>query len=311
MPVYNGSAFLEETLQSVFAQTLLPSEIIVVDDASTDSSAEVIRKIAMRSPTRLRYIPRATNSGSPSRPMNEGIAQAASELIAVLDQDDSLSPHKLADEAQALANYPEAAFAFSSSAYYGKPSEKAQDKAVLDALRKYTTGTDDLYHIDGTEMLRLLLNHGCFVMGFPGFTFRKKHWVTRGGIDERLRIADHDFLCWLATQGSAVFVDRINYFRRLHEKNLSKDSALIEKAYVDVVNRYLLGREKYHRPDQFMLARDHFVGIAYALRDAGWYFPALRCHLCIASHWGWNHSTLSAILKLLPHWALRKVGSRP
>jgi glycosyltransferase involved in cell wall biosynthesis len=87
IPVYNGERYLTEALESVFAQTHPVDEVIVVDDGSTDGSAEV----AGRFPVTLI---RQENRG-PGAARNAGVAACSGEYLAFLDADDTWLPEKL------------------------------------------------------------------------------------------------------------------------------------------------------------------------------------------------------------------------
>ncbi|HEX3996080.1 MAG TPA: glycosyltransferase, partial [Acetobacteraceae bacterium] len=84
IPLYNGSKFIEAALLSVFAQTVQPKEVIVVDDGSTDRGPDQVRAMAERYPIVLLSRP----NGGQSSARNFGVAQSSGELIALLDQDD-------------------------------------------------------------------------------------------------------------------------------------------------------------------------------------------------------------------------------
>ena len=92
IPLYNGAAFIEETLQSVLAQTMPPDEIIVVDDGSSDEGPEIVRRLAQSHPIRLLQ----KENGGQSAARNFGVAHAHGDLIAFLDHDDIWYPHHLA-----------------------------------------------------------------------------------------------------------------------------------------------------------------------------------------------------------------------
>ena len=94
IPTYNSGPYIDDALASIWKQTLLPDEIIVVDDRSSDGTPERVEALAKRSPVPLRVIRRETNSGFPGRPMNDGVAAANGELIAILDHDDVWLPTK-------------------------------------------------------------------------------------------------------------------------------------------------------------------------------------------------------------------------
>ena len=92
VPTRNRSALLALTLHSVFRQQDVDLEVIVVDDASADDTAAVLRTIA---DPRLRLIRHETSQGV-SAARNRGAAQARGEWIAFLDDDDLWAPAKLA-----------------------------------------------------------------------------------------------------------------------------------------------------------------------------------------------------------------------
>lgn len=89
IPTYNRADLLPKTILSVKNQTYKDIEIIVVDDASTDNTPEVVRDLLRDNDTYIRLL---TNSGSSSRPRNEGLKFAKGEYISFLDSDDWLEP---------------------------------------------------------------------------------------------------------------------------------------------------------------------------------------------------------------------------
>ena len=91
IPLYNGAAFIEQTLESALNQTLSADEIIVVDDGSTDDGPDIVRRMAQTHPIRLIEKP----NGGQSLARNHGVAQATGDLIAFLDHDDLWYPNHL------------------------------------------------------------------------------------------------------------------------------------------------------------------------------------------------------------------------
>lgn len=101
IPLYNKEREIGATLRSVLAQTRLPTEIVVVDDGSTDRGAEVVR--AVGSPlVRLLVQP---NSGV-SAARNRGVAEMQGEYAAFLDADDRWEPGYLAEIAALIREFP-------------------------------------------------------------------------------------------------------------------------------------------------------------------------------------------------------------
>ena len=83
VPAYNRSHCIVQAVESVLAQTSPPSEILVVDDASTDNLAEALAPFGAR----VRLIRHETNRG-PSAARNTGLEAATGDLVAFLDSDD-------------------------------------------------------------------------------------------------------------------------------------------------------------------------------------------------------------------------------
>lgn len=101
IPAYNARAYIGRTIESVLRQTHPPSEIIVVDDGSTDNTAEVIRGFAGR----VKLIEQANAGASAAR--NAGIEAATGDWIAFLDGDDEWLDQRLEKQADYLRRYPE------------------------------------------------------------------------------------------------------------------------------------------------------------------------------------------------------------
>ena len=101
IPSYQQAAFLPEAIESVLAQTEPAAEVIVVDDGSTDETAQV----AARFP--VRYVRRPNGGVSAAR--NTGVAAADADLIVFLDADDRLHPDALASHRECLDREPAAA----------------------------------------------------------------------------------------------------------------------------------------------------------------------------------------------------------
>lgn len=89
IPVHNGERYLRECLDSVLAQTLAQLEVIVVDDASTDRTASILKRILSDEP-RLRVITRSASTGV-SGARNAGLAEASGQYVAFVDADDVIS----------------------------------------------------------------------------------------------------------------------------------------------------------------------------------------------------------------------------
>lgn len=93
MANYCGADYVERALQSVLAQTLSDLEVIVVDDASTDNSVEILRAIAATD-QRVKIFEASVNAG-PGASRNLALENAKGDWVAVVDADDVLHPERL------------------------------------------------------------------------------------------------------------------------------------------------------------------------------------------------------------------------
>ena len=100
IPNYNYGRYLELRLRTILDQTLPPTEIIVLDDASTDYSLEIIRTISLISNTPIKIITNDTNTGNPFVQWANGLQHATGELVWIAEADDYCEPTLL----ETLAN---------------------------------------------------------------------------------------------------------------------------------------------------------------------------------------------------------------
>jgi glycosyltransferase involved in cell wall biosynthesis len=104
VPVYNGERYLAEAVGSVLDQALRPLEVIVVDDGSTDATAQIMAGLSAEAPLPVRAI-HQSNRG-PAAARNRGLEVAQGELMAFLDADDWWPPTSLSLRCACLLRYP-------------------------------------------------------------------------------------------------------------------------------------------------------------------------------------------------------------
>jgi hypothetical protein len=101
MGTYNGERYIAEQLASILAQTLLPAEIIVSDDGSTDATLQIVESIAKDAPAQIRVHGNPRRLGFADNFLN-ACTHATSPVIAFSDQDDRWAPTKLEAAERAL-----------------------------------------------------------------------------------------------------------------------------------------------------------------------------------------------------------------
>jgi glycosyltransferase involved in cell wall biosynthesis len=113
MTTCNGAAYIREQVESIFRQTLLPDEIIVCDDCSTDGTMELLRVIAGSAPCPMTLIVNDHRLGS-TKNFEKAIERCSGDLIALCDQDDVWRPQKLETIERCFANHPDSSLVFSN-----------------------------------------------------------------------------------------------------------------------------------------------------------------------------------------------------
>ncbi|OBQ26573.1 MAG: glycosyl transferase [Aphanizomenon flos-aquae MDT14a] len=103
MPVYNGEKYLDTAIKSILNQKFTNFEFVIVDDASTDNSVEIINSYQDQ---RIKLIKNNVNLGIPTT-RNKCLQESSGEYVAVLDCDDYAYPSRLAEQLEFMENNPD------------------------------------------------------------------------------------------------------------------------------------------------------------------------------------------------------------
>jgi glycosyltransferase involved in cell wall biosynthesis len=161
-PSYNQAAFLEEAIRSVLEQDYEPIEYVVVDDGSTDGSAEIVERYA----DRLAWWAAQENRGQVPA-INLGFTHTTGDFMAYLNSDDTLLPGAVARMAGALEADPELLLVYGDARYTNEHSA--------------VTGYLPSREFDVAAMVRNADNH----VVQPSTMWRRKAWERFGPFDER------------------------------------------------------------------------------------------------------------------------------
>jgi glycosyltransferase involved in cell wall biosynthesis len=143
IPAYNRELYLAETINSVLSQTYRPIEIIVVDDGSTDSTADVVRRFS--GVVRYFFQP---NSGCGAA-LNTGAQKAEGEYLSFLGSDDLWTENKLTLQMKVLISAPETDMVFGHVSHFYSPDLGQQERKRFICPTEIMPG----YHA-GTMLIR-------------------------------------------------------------------------------------------------------------------------------------------------------------
>jgi glycosyltransferase involved in cell wall biosynthesis len=215
IPCFNQGHYLAEAIESVLAQTLPASEIVVVDDGSDDNSFEV----AGRYETVVRM--RQRNRGVAAA-RNAGWRAADSEYLVFLDADDRLLPKALEIGAGVLARRPHIAFVSGLSRDIG------DDGQVIPGLRQPLVSQD--------HYLRLL--EDCFIWSGSSIVYRRSAVEAVGGFDESLAAADdYELYLRLARRLPIYCHEEVVTEYRRHGTNTTRNPGVVLASQLEVQGR--------------------------------------------------------------------------
>jgi glycosyltransferase involved in cell wall biosynthesis len=242
IPAYNREQFVGGAVRSAFEQSRPPAQVIVVDDGSTDRTAEIAASFGAT-------VIRQTNGGV-SMARNVGIRAASQPWVAFLDSDDLWLPRKLEDQWAALEAYPKAGMAFgdwqamdeSGSMSAGFLAKNA-DYAALTKVRV----THNAVSLDRDELSAALLR-GNFI-GCGSLVARRDIVESVGAFAEDMRYCeDLDLLLRLSVVTFAVAVEEPVYIWRAHRDGASRARAKMQLGRASIADRVAAAPNRYPPP---------------------------------------------------------------
>ena len=229
MAVFNGGDFLEESIRSIAGQTFRDWELVVVDDASTDATRDVVASWSRRDP-RIRLVANDRNKGQTAC-LNQGLHEGRGEWVARQDADDVSDPRRLAAQMDYLVAHPDTALLGTQG-------------VLVDTRGKRTGLLDVPCDHEGIAWCAPFLNPFLHT----SVIFRRSVVAELGGYDESFRIAqDYDLWTRLAAHDqTANLPERLVSYRHV-ETSLSKSGRNTAFAEADRVSareaKRFLGRD--------------------------------------------------------------------
>lgn len=287
IPAFNAATTLPRTLESVLDQTYQDFDVWVVDDGSTDDTAQgVAQFIEARAESRIHLLQQPNSGAAIAR--NQGIAHSTGALVTFLDADDYWTPDKLEAQVAALAQHPAAAVAYSWTDYVNE-----QGKFLYPGGRDRYSG--NVY----TDLFR----HN-FIESGSNLMVRRSALEQVGGFEPTLTSA-HDWELWLrlAERYEFVLVPQAQICYRVGADSISSNVARQEQNSRRVVAAALTRSPAqlapYRRASLANLYQ-YFAFRAMGLAQTRWdYLQSLR-YLVIAGFYGpqrlGQRSRLMAIL---------------
>ena len=228
VPLYNHREFIGEAIASIFRQTLAPAEVIVVDDGSTDDSAEVMRRLCERHPEIVFWS--QPNQGA-HQALNAAIHRATGEFIAILNSDDVYAPRRLESCAAAMIADAGTAAVATHVRFIGQDGEQITNAWYRQALAV----------LDQTGDLPLALANANLLVSTSNYVIRRSVFREVGYFSPLRYTHDLDFALRLLASGKALrLLPEALLDYRLHARNtIAEDAARVDIERAAVMSSYL------------------------------------------------------------------------
>jgi glycosyltransferase involved in cell wall biosynthesis len=214
IPNYNHVAYLKQRIESVLQQTFHDFEIIILDDCSTDGSADVIRQYE-KHPLVQKVIYNEMNSGNPFRQWKKGIEQAQGEWIWFAESDDYADVKFLDKMLAAADQHPNAGLVYCDSHVVTGSRVEEDTFATLKDRRYHTTRWSENYSANGIQEIEDFLLDGGTINNSSAVLFKKQVLERVNPFDITFRyIGDkYAFVKTLSVSDVAYVKEPLNYYR--------------------------------------------------------------------------------------------------
>ena len=224
IPTYNRAELLRAALESVLAQTAPATEIAVVDDGSTDHTAQVVEElVTMGAPLIFLQGPHTNNRGEAR---NRGVEATSAPIVAFLDADDLWQPERLERQLETLSRAPEAGFAFCNCRRF------SDDGFLIEPC------LDPAADFNG-EILGDLLEEPRAVSST--LMLKREVFLKVGGFADLRMNEDYELTLRLAAQYTASYVPEVLMLMREHQGRVSRQEPELPLLdYLTIVGGFLV-----------------------------------------------------------------------
>lgn len=239
IPAYNAAAWVNRAINSALAQTYTQREVLVVNDGSTDTTAEVLAKYG----DTIRVLTQPNGGLSSAR--NTGIREAQGEFLAFLDADDYWLPEKVARQVTCLQQDPGVGFC-STRTQVVSPEGKP-------------LGTWDCPKMDTTLLRTIFLRHASIAGSGSGVMARSHLFEEAGCFDTQLRsLEDIDMWMRLAVLGDYECIEELLTVIIKSPDSMSGNLDVMRESALRVIKK---NRELLPRKDQGRFWQGAYAGM--------------------------------------------------
>jgi glycosyltransferase involved in cell wall biosynthesis len=229
LPVYNGEKYLRTALDSILKQTFADFELLILDNASTDTTPDICKEYASRD-NRIRYIRNEHNIGAAPN-YNRAFELSSSEFFRWAAYDDELAPDLLEKCMEGLKEHPEAILCYPRVQLIDENSKFIDNYAP----------EPDVTEIERpSERFREFLLHPHLALQIYGVY--RSSCLKKSKLHRSFPSSDEVFLCELSLQGKFCQVPDYLFLNRIHNQQSTKGVLSTQRSRVSWIDTSLSGK---------------------------------------------------------------------
>lgn len=215
LPIYNGEKYMRESIESVIAQTYRDWELLIIDDCSSDHTAEIAKEYASKD-SRVQYFRNEKNLRLP-RNLNKGFSLSKGDYLTWTSDDNIYKPEALLTMLEVLKKNPECNFVFCDYEIIDESGNKISEYRIPEDYEDQIVGNN--------------------VVG-ACFMYTREVYDKIGDYQHgRILIEDYDYWQRIFAKFKVLAVHNTLYQYRIHSQSLTgtTDSSIINRAYAEAV----------------------------------------------------------------------------
>lgn len=255
---YNHEKFLHDALRGFEHQVFKDFEMIIIDDCSSDSSADLLKKWKSTTTLNAKVFSNQVNQGINAN-LNFALSLAKGDFVCIMSADDWPNPDYLQHMVAVLDSAePNIAFAFADVIQVDEKGEALpQEKQYVKNLSTVSTRSPHLF-------MKLLSGN---LIDAPAVMMRRDYMLAAGGYDESLMFEDYDMWLRLSFEFDAVYIPKtlVNY--RVHGNSMSRSPELFERrkrSELSTLNKWVNISPKLDE-----IIAKHLASTFYELKQSG------------------------------------------
>ncbi|MBD5226217.1 MAG: glycosyltransferase [Bacteroidales bacterium] len=224
LPNYNYARYLPERIESILNQEFQDFELIILDDASTDNSVDILQTYS-KHPKVSHFVINQSNTGSPFAQWKKGLELARGKYIWIAEADDSSTPLFLKKCVETMEANQDVVLCFTGCTVVNQNNEVIQRDYTIWKGKRMEKRIGDIVVHDGAEYIVHNMYWGCYVYNASATLFRRSY-VTANMLEESAKMRNSgDWLFWTKLMGKgkvAEIYEVLNVLRR-HDNNVTEN----------------------------------------------------------------------------------------